>query len=85
MISIMCNAESAFCLTLVLFALWKDNQFLPDQKDLEKLVPFLVVLVINVLLSIFMSTSVLPVYALASLADKSSFPAAVEFLDQSMR
>lgn len=80
-----CCTEAAFCLTLVLYALWKDNQFLPDQARTPDVIVFFILLSLNIALSFFMSTCVLPVYAIVSVTDTDAFVAAGEFAERDMR
>ncbi|KAF8062090.1 MLO13 [Scenedesmus sp. PABB004] len=78
--------ESAFCLTLLLFGLWKDNQFLPDFKYYRgQFVAYIIVFIVNIGLCVYQSGAVLPVYALVSTADSQAVTAAGLFLSANLR
>lgn len=73
-------------MTLVFYAFWKDNQFLPDRTTHGgQLIAFLIVLIVNVVLSFYSAMAVLPVYALAQTADPSAVRSATKFLEDNYR
>lgn len=68
-----------------MFALWKDNQFLPEQHMTAPVVTSVVLLGINIAMSFFTSASVLPVYSIVSVADKTAFATAAETAARAVR
>ena len=79
-------AESAFCLTLMFFAVWKDNQFLPEKSQKNELAGFALVLSVNVVLSLFQSAVVTPIYSLVThAADDKAVADACKFLERGVR